>query len=689
MMARLQLPKNKKDMAEALESELGQAEIETNLHLTTWRIIDAYLSGVRKFSVRDRFSGQIAIAYENIKGELEFRHEEILRMYLVECGRWMKADLTPFARKKGENLGAMRKAGIANAVLSSRAAKLPMGQLKRQTVVPFLKYGNVAWCHYDTGDPEFPDLVEVVPPRQVRVLPAWVDGLENVYGIARRRWVPYEWAKDRIKAVYEKSLGRYHLESDLQGRAVTWGSQTPGSSSWNSSPTEAMVQFPLQSPEDDIHADIMGRKRRSNSKDGGIDRDQRYYVPLEEIYVYDDLQTYVSHFIIKVGDVVVYEKNFEEMGLRVVCPLQMARHTDTGRAFGRGFVSPLLPFNDRIEKMTQSLFKNISEMDMFGTLFISSGMGVDIKKRWRSGPRPKVESYEVDPLSPGTQPMKLEPVNTGPLPAKFAEYALAAMQRLAGQGPYYAGETSGRVDSAAGLGFLFNTGNIALGLPSNGLADALAGVYQRMLQVAKDRATPGATIEMATVDDAIAGVIVNPATGEISLADNPIPDPWEVEVDIRDRTPRDPHVRLQELKEGYQMQLVNWTQFWITVLEENLEYPGAPKELWATWRKAIWQIILLFRDGQSPGPLVVGEHVQDANVQLIALQRFMNRIEFSLASPQVQGEFEKWKELLERLTGRNYPVGLPPPEAVAQARQKMEQQAAGGGGFPQGLMGAV
>jgi hypothetical protein len=162
------------------------------------------------------------------------------------------------------------------------------------------------------------------------------------------------------------------------------------------------------------------------------------------------------------------------------------------------------------------------------------------------------------------------------MPAKIADIALQQMQRLANQGPYYQGETSGRVDSAAGLGFLFNTGNIALGLPTHGMADALAGAYARMLQVAKDRMGPGDTIELATIDDAIAGVVIDPQTGLMELSHNPIPNPWEVEVNVKDRTPRDRNVRKEELKELYGLQLVDPTRFWIAALEENLDFDGRP-----------------------------------------------------------------------------------------------------------------
>jgi len=670
---RLALPKSntppkERELVDALDQELQPAEVEMNVNLVNWRIIDAYLSGIRKFRVMDRWSGNVQMAWENRKGELEMRYEEINRQYLTEVGRYMKMDITPLVSKKGQSLDALRKAAIGNATLGALSAKLPLNQLKRSVLIPFLKYGTVGINHYETGDPEMPDRIEVVSARQLRGVPAFVDGIENLYGIARVRWVPMQWLIDRMQDVY-----KYKLKADpwaqLKAIDVPWGNTPPGNTSTQSSGFGGGAASLAQKRDTLLSTQIEKPERGGTAGD----RFGRPYVKVEEIYLYDDSQMFVARYIVKAGDVIMVDENFEEKRLKVVCPLHVARHTDIGKMFARGFVGPLIPFNDQIEKMYKSLFKNIAEMDMFGTLFVSDAMGIDLKK-WRTGPRPKVQKYSPDPMSPLAQPMTLTPHNTGTMPAKVAELASDTMSKLANQGPYYQGESSGRVDSAAGLGFLFNTGNISLGLPTHGIADAFAGAYTRMLQVAKDRLAPGDTIMLATVDDAIAGVIIDPVTGNVGLSNNPIPEAWEINVDIKDRIPRDRDIRKQELQELYQQQLVSPTRFWIAALEENLDFPGADKEIWETWRKITWQIIVLFRDGQTPGELIVGEHTQNPDIQLMAVQQFMNKIEFSLASPEVRKVFEDLKIQLEILCGRNYPTGLPPPEDIAA------QMAAGGGG---------
>lgn len=663
-MARLRLPSknNERDLIDALDLECGPAEQEANVHLTMWKIIDAYLAGIRQYKIMDRWSGNLAVAYENAKGELDLRYEEILQKYLSEVGRYLKMDNTPVATKKGENLGALRKAGVANATLGALGSKLPLRLLHRRSIIPFLKYGTVGLNHVETGRASTPDLIEVVSPRQLRGFPAWVDGIENLYGIGRKRWVPLMWAAERAKTVYNKKLPIDQAEARLMARETPFGSTPPEqSASYGETGTGGSIWKPTD--KDVIGLNLKGG-RKGHYEDHKAFKNSRYYVPLEEIYIYDDSQTFVSRFIIKIGAYILHDEDFESSHLDVLCPLHVARHTDIGKFFARGFVAPLMPINDQMEKMLASLFKNVAEMDMFGTLFIPGASGIDVKK-WRTGPRPRVEKFEPDPINPNLQPFVLQPVTSGKLPAEIFQFCSGLMDRLSAQGPMFQGATSGRVDSAAGLGFLFNTGNIPLGLPANGLADAYVGVYSRMLQVAKDRLGPGETVEIAVVDDAIAGVIIDPSTGNLRLADNPIPEPWEVNIDVKDRTPRDRDIRKQELLQLFGQGLVDDTRFWITAFEENLDFPGPPKEIWETWRKVTWQIIMLFRDGVTPGEVMLGEHTQNADIQLIAVQQFMNKIEFSLASPQVRQMFEMWKVDLEILAGKHFPTGLPSPEMIA------------------------
>jgi len=678
-MSRYELPENEEHLAQSLDSEMMSSETEMNLNKISWSIIDGYLRGARKFNVVDRFQGRVQIGYEHLRGDVLYRHEDIVRRYLIEVGRWLRSDLSPAVKRSGESLGDMRNAAIANAVLQARVASIDTRKLRTQLVIPYIKYGIVGVAHHETTDPLHPDHIEIVPARQLRGLPAFAEGSESLQGVGRKRWVPYDWLRERVKKMYKVDLDKYEIESELRGQRITWGTSPPGVNMWHDETglPSGYKRAQLNTLEP-IETTIGKITRTEFDKD--INRDGRYYVSMEEIYPYRDDSAYAARYILKVGKEIIFQEDYEATNQRVVCPLQVARYSDTGAFFSRGFVAPLIPANDQFEKMIASVARNIRELDTFGTLMVSGGMNIDLKTWNKPGPRPRVDKYNIDPLAPNAQPFLLQPANTGTMPVKFAEFMRTVTESIAGQGPFYDGQAAGRMDSAAGHGFLFNAGNVGLGLPSHNLADALSAIYSRVLQVARSGLREGETIKLATIDENLAGVVFDPETGRASLAKNPVPHPWEVKVDVKDRTPSDPDLRKRELAELHAGGLLGATpeeaylQYWITVFEENLDVIGGPKDIFETWRKAIWQIILLFNDGETPGPVEFGEHTQNPSVQLLALSRFMNKIEFALATDEVQREFELWKEALERMTG-TFPLGLGAPEDVAeQAIPGIEQQ---------------
>lgn len=691
-MARYMLPDDEDHLAESLDMELTAAESEMGLNLTSWRIIDGYLRGARKFTTLDRYAGRVRVGYEHLKGDVLFRYEDIVRRYLVEVGRWLRADISPKVGRRGESLGDMRNAAIANAVLNARASGIDLDRLKTAIVVPFVKYGIVGVAHYDMPSAVHPDHIEVVPPRQLRFLPAFAEGCESVQGIARKRWMPYEWVREKVKSAYGVDMdAMYDVESDLLGMRVGWGTQPPGHSLLTDSVGGGYGRY-LQDGNVLSPADPRiggGRIDVGVPLDSGaashrqdVDAEGRYYVPMEEVYPYADDATYTARYILKIGRKIVHQEDYESVGRRIVCPLQAARYTDTGASFSRGFVAPLIPANDQFEKVIASVAKNVREMDAFGTTYVSSGMNLDVKKHNQPGPRPRMDKYTVDPLAPNAQPVNIGPKNTGLLPVNFGMFLKGVSDSLAGQGPFYEGQAAGRDIGAAGHGFLFNTGNIGLGLPSANLANAVAAIYARILQSAREGLKEGEAIKLATIDENLAGVVFNPETGTLELAQNPIPNPWEVKVDVKDRVPADPDVRKRELAEHHAAGLLGTTpeesylNYWLAVFEENLDVPGGPKDIYETWRKAIWQIILLFNDGKEPGPVEFDEHVQDPKIHLLALKRFMSKIEFSLASDDVQEQFILWKEALERMIGV-YPAGLMPPEdAAAEAMPEIQKRLA-------------
>ena len=663
-MGLLDLPDSGKDLVDAIDATMNPAEIECNLYKTVWKVVDAYLSGYRHFRISDRRAGNVDIAFEKMDGTLDLRYEQALKNYLIECGRLAKMDITPQVTRRGESIDALRQASIGHATVGALYRKLNSNKLKMSTIKPAVKYGTVGLHHSNTGDKDFPDLAEVVHPRELRGLNAWTDGVVNLRGIGRKRYVPLDYVKRSLQDRYGKKLKGSIQE--LRGIVVPWGGAVPGEPVVT---VEGRIITPSGSGVDGTMTmktdDLFDINEKHKKRDGVSESSGRVFVPLEEIFEYSEVGTdmsFIDRYIIKVGGVVPHDIRYEE---RELCPLSVVRYGDTDRFFGRGYVAPEIPFHDQIEKMLAALFQNVIDIDQLGALLLPVEWGVDLDL-FKKGRRPKVGTYSPDINAPNHKEVHIAPVTSGAMPAQAANVGFQALDRLSGQSPIMSGQSVGRVESGSAYGFLFDAANIALALASHSLADGFVSIYGRMMQEAKKRYQREDFIDLAVVDDAVAGIIVDPETGKLSLMDNPIPSVWEVNIDIKDRTPRDLNARKQELYSLHQAQLVTTMDFWLANFKEHLDFPGAPQDIWETYRKTVWQIVLLFRDGKEPGEIVAGELNTNVDVALVTLQNFMNKIEFALASPEVREAFEGWKITLEEMQGKRYPEGLAPPEQLGQ-----------------------
>lgn len=674
-MAIMSLPKDKKELVQALNQEIGHADTECNIQKAGWKIVDGYLAGARHFNVVDPIAGSMEIAYENWDGSMQLRFEQILQDFSTEVGRLQKMAIDPVCTRRGESLDALRKGAIAHATLGTLVAPLNLDNLKVEALKMIVKYGTVGIEHWETDDPVFRDAVSVIHPRELRGLPAWTDGKSGLRALVRKRDVPLDWIKGRINRMGKNVSTNL---TDLKAVKVPWGTSSPNEAANRYSTGSPSVGTPVL-PDPSTSKYGFGAKVAKKMKDEEKpDETGRYFVCLEEIYVLDIDPAYMCRYIIKIGDTIPVDDDFERPGYRVVCPIQVARYTDTGRFHGRGYVGPQIPLNDVIERMLGNFFQNVIDMDVYGTVLIPDTWNVDTDT-WKAGRRPRYQTYSPDLSTPNHQQILIQPATSGMLPSKAAEVGLSIQQTLSGHGPMFQGEATGRMDSASGHGFLFDVANIRLSMPVNSFADAIVGVYGRLLQSAKARYGDDDTMKLTAIDEAMAGVVVG-KDGALSLSDNPIPEPWEVTIDIKDRMPRDLITRKQELKELFQMSLVTPTSFWLAAHDEKLDFPGSPRDLIESYRKAIWQVVMLFGNGKEPGLIDVGQQSTNPEVQLMVVQRFMNKIEFSLADQKVREAFEQWKMVLEQMLGKGFPEGLMPPDQAAMQQQQMMS----GGGGPMG-----
>jgi hypothetical protein len=643
----LAFPEKKSALSDAIKQARSAFETEKNINLIDGIIIHYYMQGVRNFSVWDWSTGDVDIAYEGFDDELHFRWERVLRQYQTEIGRYMKMDLTPEVGAFGYGLDSVQKAGMGHASLKYMVSALKHERLKKQFLQPFLKYGTVGLQHYRGPGADIRERTrqEVVPHWELECYPARLQNLSDQRGLFRVRMVPVQWLKQ---------FPQLSLSSDEKMNVQ--------SHPWGYSPNQHDLLDPditsgFASPDTIFERDGDSLTESDSTKS------LRKWVEMIEWYGYADDQQYINHYAVAIGDHIALSEAYTD---KVVCPLQIARHTDIGRFYGRGFVGPLIGLNDQVEGMLARQFGIVMDQDEFGMLVIPQTAGLneeDVKKRERR----KVLLADPDPTVPNYQPYKIDPYNSGDTPGKIANLAIQLQDMEAGQSELFQGKAPGRIDSAAGAGFVYETGNVSLVAPSNDIADCWTSSYESILQAGRRELEEEdqSIMQLPIVDDNMIGITIDPNTGGMSLGTNPIPHPWEVNTTVRDRLPTSKQQMVEQAKELLYQGQMTPMEFRILNYRENLGLPIVNRGEWEAYRKSVYQKIVLFNDGITPRPVPLNTEADDPLVALMVVKHLMASIEFLFASADVRGVFEKWKIDLEVMAGMRMPEEMPYPEEAA------------------------
>jgi len=392
--------------------------------------------------------------------------------------------------------------------------------------------------------------------------------------------------------------------------------------------------------------------------------------------------------MVKVGNVIgrdeIYIGNAKEPDKKIVNPLPVARYISTGSFYGRGFVGSQMGIHYEVEKMLANQFQNVADLDAFPFIVIPSTSGLT-KKQVLKKERRKVLFSDPDPLNPNAVPFKIDPYSSGDFPGRIAQMGIGLADKLSGQGDIFNGEVPGRVDSAAALGFLFETGNVNVLATVNDISDAYSLLYASFLQAAKqevekqgvEEGEDGPSFKLPILDDRIIGVVFDPATGTVSLAKNPVPEPWQVKIDVAERALQSPSQAKQEAMLMLVNGIIDITMFRILNEKEGWGYPIGNRSDWEAWRKAVLQKILLYNDGETPGQIIGGSEYDRPDIVLPVIEEMTSSVEFMVASEDVRNAFIEWKERFEQI-GPNFPdqlsldqgaasVGINPGQAAGAA----------------------
>lgn len=654
-MEMMQLPKNKDDLAEALESMRKAAWPGREQYRIQCMIAHYYLNGYRKFKLLE--NSRLMVGFENEYGDLKFRNEALRAQYRTELGRFLRMDLSPIVSPPEWGLDSLRKAAISQVGLDHATHTLLDNSVKADFCQQFLVFGTVGLCHWRTLnlDGAYESEYEAVPGWELLPMPKNPLTHKSVKGIMRYRYVPKKW-----------------LETKMGGDTKL---RVPS----NSADSMVVECAYGTAPDDMLGAGTSAQNFAGIGKDGRANGKQlmEEYVPLTEAWVYGPKDS-VARYIVKVGKVIVADQDFMAGGRRIARPIGIARFTPTTGFYSYGLVGMLVGMNERNEKMLQNLFKNVEDLDAYGVLMWPATAGVGIEQiNKKQGGRPRGLVYEPDYTVPDHKPYSVSPVNTGDFPGKVASMGLGLQETWAGQGPMTRGDAPGRVDSKPGLGMLFEVSQITNAAPAHQIADAYSTVYRSVLCSVKEDWSPTTTLRLTNVDDNVAGVVIGD-DGGIALEDNPLPDYWEVKIDVKDRQPSSREKKTQELIMMRQMNEIDEVEFRLENYRQKLGLPVGNRQEYEEYRKAVFDNILMFNDGKTPKDLVLNTALDNPEIQLRAIRGFTSRLEFRFASKEVRDAFEQRKNVYEQMLG-GWPDQMPPPEQVPQM-QAPPQQAGGFGG---------
>lgn len=672
-------PKDRESLEEAIKAAMAASDSVCNIKAIEWWISHYYMLGVRDFPYVNYRDGVVQVRYSSVKNQRGFRYGEVITRYTREMGRLIRMDISPKVRPLGMTLDGLRGASISQVVLSSLFSPSYLEHVKTQFLRNILVFGTGGiggWMVKKGGKTRY--ILESIPPWELLPIPADAISDEEVRGLIRTRWVSLEWLKQSLNSQLDKPSKR--LPSDIETIKVTYGSMVRQEGSPGGTSDASGFQTNIQSEKTSHELTSAGKEKTDKLQE---------YVRLVEMWLFDNFRK-VNRYVVMAGGKVFEDKSMEGDG-QYPLPIGVARYYDSGGFYGQGYVTPLIPLNSEVEAMLVNLFKNVQDLDNYGILMLPTTLGLS-RQELNAKRRPKAVFFEPDITSPDVKPFALEPVNAGRLPGQVAEMGISLIGALSGQSEMLTGGAPGRVDSAAGLGYLSEQSSIPLGGPSSSIASAFADVYTSILHSAGKEMSQNQITSYVFLDDALAGVALQ-QDGTISLTANAIPDPNEVEITIRSQYPESQEQKKQELMALMEKQIITPQEFRIQSRILNLDLPVANEAEWESYRQSVLNNIILFNDGETPGEITMGEH----EMHMMHLQRltsFMSKPEYQLASPEVRRAFEKALEARRQMMQVGaFPDQLPNPEDLEEEermlQKRMMQMQAQGGPIPPGMQGPL
>lgn len=642
-MPKFYLPKasKKSEVAKALDYHYDRGTRELTQRSQYWTLSHWYLQGVRNFRLKGvRDGGLPASSFTDTKGRRRVRYERALVQCQVEMGRILGIDRSPAVqRESGVGLDKLRSESLSQAILEHIKRKQSWGALSLAHAYQLVCYGTsgVAVVQPEPFLGQWEPAIELVPPWELRPLPGYVTGTDQVGGISWSRWVPLEW----LKTQYKK---RAKLPRDIEQRHLVSASLYGEEPQAIASPGRAYNEFGGVVPSASMGTASAG------TGGGAIEHEATTtYIELRESWLTAHDGSAYRYIVQAGGGEPIVDADFTEDewqdrlgGILPMCPVSVARYSEVGAFYGRGFADRQIPLNREQELMLGDILESVREADRLRILAIPTTSGINVRQFRETVKRDRFMSYQPDYAAPQHQPQIISPPNMGNAFQQTFMMVDGMQQQLAAQGELLYGGVPGRVDSTGAVAMLAEYQNVPISVVSESIASCWSHTWKACLGYVKffhDKVDPNLLIQVGALDQGAVGLVLDP-NGGVELSDKAIPDPHDLTVTIRSKDPRSKNIIRGDLDAMLKAGLISQVGYRIMADKEGLDLPLEDHTAYEHWKTAWWENLVMFGDGETPGEIEGHSYGDNHTIHYLVCRAIIAMTIFRKASKAVQRKIE-------------------------------------------------
>lgn len=612
----------RKAIAKMLSMHHDGGDYEHKMQRVGWTWAQNWINGLRTDGglAQGTPLGMPTPTYRDMRGRRRVRFEKSLQHVQTEQGRLLYIDVAPAVeRRQGVGLGGLREESVTQAFTD-----YVYGLVKTEGLVTTAAFWSVIYGPFGLGvlpsmreEGSWLPQVVLIPPWELRPLPAGPLGLYDVGGIEWAQWVPLSWLKkahrDKLVLPSKRGMSEDSYAQKLDLRRAPKSSRMPS----DSAPPSLGGLLPdanaLRGPHDDVD------REPEDEKD-----DEEWYAHLRQHFVMGENDS-MSRCLVTVGpDWLAADTSYQEGemaerlgGVPPVMPVHIGGYQESASFYPRSFLSRELPLAREIEYIVGEHIDNQRRMSSLRKLLLPRGLGANV----RNFKAAKDGIVAIDPdYSPASfKPLMIEPPNLSEEYGPTLNMLGSMLEDLAGQGPLLRGHMPDRADSAAAARAAAEFNDVPLASCSDLFERAWAGTWRACLSYARSalskdvnpNAPTKAFIKLGRIDETVLGLTFDPSKGTVNLSDYALPDPYSVKLTIRNKNPRPKQAIYQMLRELLASGQRSEVEVDILAIKEGLDLPTVNRSAWNAYESAWIENVLIFGDGKRSATTITHHVLTD------------------------------------------------------------------------------